>query len=338
MLVLLAACTPDAVELDPGLPALSGAAAAALLLPDLVLLSERAHVVRGGALRLRGDTAAPTVETSGRYFFERDVPVVEADERVRIAWDSDGLRVLAWVDRGDLASVLYGPTWLGVGGDALRPGDPGVLVPAGQEVVRTGTRWSTALSGALDGTLAVPTGAVDQIFLAEADPPTPVSPDSWLRAGAAFRDDDGAVLARAVDALPVETLARFDGERLVRTVTVARRGPVYEVRGLVDDAYVSTHIRMAYGSSSCGFSFLLPSDDDTVLIPAGALLYDGPHGAVVGIATEDAHVDTLTAGPDGWLSTTLQTDWGPLPLWVAPGFADGGALARADLVAATWGD
>jgi hypothetical protein len=318
VLLALAACGAPVRKVAPAPPAVARAARAAI--PPALLdgaeatIATRARIARAGAIRFER-AAAPLVPERTPDDHELGAPAIVAardDARVQLRADVDDARLLVWVDRADLAPVFVKAQALvdartGARGAVARPG-------AAARVLRAGDRGVDVEidDGAITAAGRVPPGALGTLYderpPRRADTDTIVIGDEPVRAapdGERIATTDGAVNVRALSP-PQSGWVEIEIDR-----------PYVYARGFVREASTAPEstVRDALGAGA-----LEAVDAPTVLLPAGACLYAGPGGPIVGVNEAERLRYVRDGGAPGWRRVGVMTAWGLV--WPAAHFPE----------------
>lgn len=286
----------------------------------------------------RLDPQGPAFGEPGVFGSGGMVAVLDDAGPVRVVTRSRGVRLLLWAEVDGLVNVVPEPVWLDGRGHPVAAGEAGVRFPAGHPVSDPdGEPHLSLYDPPVSMQLPIAPALIDDVWtpddLVEARALTARlarTPEPFaLLGGTVFRDDQGNELFQ-FDASPCvlawgEVLARDDrrgalvlvdltSHRASLARAVFARGWVEEPDALGDSACFSSK----YSSFGCGISFLDDAPVGDLRLPAGALLFDAPDGAIVGV-TEAPVI--LTRGADagampGWEPVLAPSPWGRDVVWV----------------------
>jgi hypothetical protein len=281
---------------------------------------DRALRVRAGAVYLSASGPAVASAKPDDFWLPTELTVLAAGPRPRVLDERPALRVALYLAPASLAEVaLAGAVLVPVGAAArpVSPTSPGVHLAAGVTLVRGAHgRFHLELAGwTIDG--VVDAAHVGRVYRPAAlSPATPFHGDALLRGAPALLDGPGgAIVARAPAAdVPVERLGAAERGHiqvrwLVRRVEIIGWAPEASVVATRDPPapVEPPEEQVAEGMGS--------TDPN---LPAGTLLYDRPHGAVIGVTLQPLGQTYDEERPDGWWRSSFETRLGPVPLWVAP--------------------
>ena len=273
----------------------------------------RAHLARLGPLRLREHGRA-VLDGEGREADEA-VPVLAERDRLQIAIAGDGVAIVGWVDRGDLAPVtLIEHRVVGAPGGRARTDRLGVTVVPGHPTTRDRRGGWIRVHGhrglAFDGWIPDDTALTWEVMPADAG-----AARVELPARTRLVDDPGgggavlAILTLPGSARLVESVAL--GADKVEVITADARVLGYAARPELP--------RSERGHLE--FSDLQLEGELPRTPPVRACLHDGPGGAVVGVV-DGPLVSVEASGVRGWAVTPIATPWGdvvaalPTPAWL----------------------
>jgi hypothetical protein len=287
--------------------------------PDEILRSievagTRAQLGRLGALRLTEHGRA-VLDGDGREVDEV-VPVLAERDRLEIAIAGDGVTIVGWIDRRDLAPVtLMEHRVVRAPGGRARAERLGVTVlpghPTTTEVRGGWVRVRGHRGLAFDGWIPDDTAKTWEAV------PGPDVEDARveLPTGTRLVEDPGgggevlAVLTRPATARLVESIAL--GADKVEVITGDARAIGYAARPeltRVDRPLMD-------------FTDIAIEGERGHTQPVHACLHDGPGGAVVGVVSGPL-VTIAASGVRGWAETPIATPWGdvvaalPAPAWL----------------------
>ncbi len=274
-------------------------------------IARRAHLARIGPARFEAEGA--TVDESNPQPYDLITLVAdETEQRVQIRAELDDVRMLIWVERGDLATVIGRPT-------ALLDG-------------ATGKRGALARPGALVVTVAPATAATDRLVTISDDEvsATGVVPATAL----ATTYDRKVVASKPRHLLASGTIVRAEPRDDGRAIATARADVQVRAIGKAKDGWIEVEIdrEMIYARGFAPAAAVTPSDllglgglgtmgygmSDTerILVPKGTCLYARPGGPVVGLTTTTRERYAQSAPDDGepgvsrWRTVAVGTAWG----------------------------
>jgi hypothetical protein len=264
------------------------------------------------------------------------LPVIgEQRGKIRVVIEDDHARYALWVDRDDTWRTITVPTRLANrDGRAIRDAGvdvrPGIPIDVGARVgnLRAVTVRDDQL--AIDGW--APTGLLGNIWLVTKGDRTPTD----LRQDTAYdwappRDANthgrialGAVV-RAGPSVTAPTIATVTADAILANVG-AKRGsfmeidlfrPYLHVHGFVEARLVTVPAEPIWGhGSGTGHGFGM-SHADRIEVTAGACLFDGVDGDVVGVMLETStHLGERNVDEAGWSLVYVDNPWAVVSLYV----------------------
>jgi hypothetical protein len=270
-------------------------------------------VPRSAALDL-GSAGAPSEATSGDSLEPIEALVVEsAATQMRVAVQTDVLRLVVWVPRGELFGVLTRDVSLGFARTAAPAREPSGE-PSVAAILRRGAQVQVLERGAERSRVR---------YLGAVELDTWVPSDALSDRSTAPRPEgaepSGPQLLHALPGLAIRAEPRWGGELLA---VVARVYFVTDVRQL-DAAW---HVVRYADAAVTVQGFASPRDPpmrfrpaataplsklvaDTSL-PPGTCLYADERGAVVGMVAAAAPAATEGELREGWWTVALDTPWG----------------------------
>lgn len=224
----------------------------------------------------------------------------ERGEFVRVLHEDDGVRLLVWILRGDLAPVLIRDVEL----------RPGVLLRAGTPVRGATIEWEgLAVKGEL------PADALGERWDAAAAPQADANTRT-LDTGLAIRalpESTAEVLATATEPIEVRPLGPEQrGWREVETI-----GPHVIVRGFVEEWHLDGLGTIGRGGGGYG-----SSNSISISVPAGTCLYDAIGGEMIGVTTVAETRLAHRTDDDAWYQLVVNSPWGLLDIPVHGGDGD----------------
>ena len=269
------------------------------------------------------------------------LPVLgESARKIQVVSDDDNARLALWIDRGDAMRTVLAPVALADHGGRTTPTagawiEPGIALDV---VERAGPWREVHLQDeqlAVDGWL--PPSLIGHVWVASASQPAVANLAKvtvWTPprdARPLVRLAKGAVIRAETDARS-RVVATTIADDVIGAV-VARRGaltevelfrPQLRVRGVVATASVlaTTDDLSTHGSGS-GHGFGM-SHADRIEVPAGACLFDGIDGEVVGVQlAPSTRLGALRKrDADGWSLVFVDSPWALLELYVHDTGAD----------------
>lgn len=296
-------------------------------------IEHRVRLRRLGTASLRAD--GPPLSRAPDGEVASVLPVIgETTRKIRVVTEDDHARLALWIDRADASRTVLAPVAL-ADRDGHTPAEMGAWLEPGValDVIERGAAWrhvevrdeEVEVSGWL------PPQVIGHVWVAPPSaaeiagvpretvwtPPRDARPRVTLTRGAVIRADaDRHALALATTSAAGVTAA-----------LVARRGawteielfrPQLRVRGLVETAAAADATdEVAMHGSGTGHGFGM-SNADIVEVPAGACLFDGVDGDVIGVQLAlGARYGTRRAHDvDGWTVVFVDTAWALLDLYV----------------------
>ncbi|MCE9580654.1 MAG: hypothetical protein K8W52_46465 [Deltaproteobacteria bacterium] len=274
-------------------------------------IARRAHLARLGPARFQAD-GAPIDEANPQPF---DLIAVVADEnaqRVQIRTEMDDARVLVWVERADLATVIGRQVALldattGRRGAVARPGALVVTVGPGPDAA---AREVTISDDEVSASGVVPATALATTYDRKS---VASKPRHLLASGTIVRAeprDDGRAIATARADVNVRAIGKAkDG-----WIEVEIDREMIYARGFAPAAAVTASDLLGLGGlGTMGYGM---SDTDRILVPKGTCLYATPGGPVVGVTTTTRERYAQSAPDDGepgvsrWRTVAVGTAWG----------------------------
>jgi hypothetical protein len=295
------------------------------------LLPERVRIARYGALRFDEHGEVPTPEkVLGRWEppIALELAVVAASEGwVRVVIDQEQVRLIAWVSRRDLVSVVTEPSRLAAnaaqeanrqaGGVQIYPGLPiQVRERRDRRVLVEYSDVHVEFHGWMDakdlGDIYVPVDIDEEKGEGERGLPP---------ATAILDAPNGAPVAQTVSVQHQTHPITLLGDAPSGHAFVSLSGQYYRVHGYVSRAVIVKPSPFYVGSAT---SPALPSSASgmySLVLPVGACLRARRGGGAVGRVVDEIKVSAERV--DGWWQVRIPTYWGVFSLWLVEGTSEG---------------
>jgi len=282
----------------------------------------RARVAHAGEVRFEPNLPAEELELDAREPIDQ-VHLV-ADQlggRVQLRLDGDDARLLLWIDRADLETVVVKAHALvdrasGVRGAVARPGATVKDLGGGEIQIDDGL---VTARGSIAG------DALGAIF--DERPPRAPQITDWLASGSrvvASPDPAAPTVAEAHQLVGVVRLAPAQNGWVEIEID---REWIY-ARGFVPSTALTPANGGIEGSASASASTFGMSDTPTLILPSGACLYARPGGPIIGVNTAERLRYANDADQPGWRRVAIDTSWGLL--WPAVHFPEKEGVPAGD--------
>jgi hypothetical protein len=321
MLVLLLACT-DVSPLEAAAPKVDVATWEALTANEDDPALGSTTTERRGAVRF--SDAGPIAADGDGWEGRQSLPVVEAEAGVRVRDEVDGVRLLTWLDRDDLMSVVAEGAWVDASGQRVREGGAGAYLRPGRQVEFDAEGAWLPAGWPLRSQVRVPDTLLDEWYVPTALPAEGEGPEVQLARNARLLDDRGAELGVVHGDYTDVVLLDRDGDVVLVELTTGGCGGGEPVRGWVDIEEVDEDPEFRYGRGyCCGFGWGTwgvgtIGGGGTTLLPVERLLWDAPDGEIVGVVTGhggyDPVAEELIREP---VRMIIDADAGEMPGWTA---------------------
>ena len=245
------------------------------------------------------------------------VVVEHHGDDVRVVSERDKLRLLAWVEKGDLLSVVTRPSWLAEGPKAPPPTKNGVRVLPGlapELGQHTAGRVRVSYDdgrASFDGWLA--SDRIGRIYKAgeprKRDATHVVSRTPVLAApgGAKVAELGGEIEYEGVE--PVASV-KLLGKPQGMSQRIEYEAGYYRIFGFVPTTRLVRFDRKAYQAKQAGSSEFSVSDAVQVRLPPRTCLFARAGGQPIGVTLDSYETYASAGNSDGFRRVVLNTPWG----------------------------